>query len=406
MKELMLVVGDVHLGKGISIGKPGVGAELNSRIIDQMKLLDWVLEQAIDTHSKYLVFTGDIFDNAKPDYRLVVWFIDYLKKCQNAGLIVFIVVGNHDIKRMGPSYVSVLDIITAADIFNVHIYKDIFTYHFDDNAAVTFLPYRDRTGLDFKTNQEALDYVADKVKSELIGYDVLTKNTVLIGHMALEGALFVGDESDNMFNELMCPTSMFDNYKLTIMGHVHKPQVRCDKPHMCHIGSLDLSDFGETEQIKEIYLVDLQDPCSFSKIPVPSRPLKKISIDIPSELEVTTTQYVLDKLIEINDSSPLKDAIVRLELSFDDANADVTKRDLVEKHLAEFGVFNVCNYSESRNTVVVPLSKQQDIDNTIDPKAAVLLFAEQEVFESDEQKEKYVNAANKLIDEWLTNQAK
>jgi DNA repair exonuclease SbcCD nuclease subunit len=406
MKELMLVVGDVHLGKGVSIGKPGIGAELNSRILDQMKLLDWVLQQAIEKHVNYISFTGDIFDNSKPDFRLVVWFLDYLKRCDRAGMGVYIVAGNHDIKRMGQSYVSVLDIITTAELFNVKVFKDIHTEFFSSGATVTFLPYRDRTGLEYKTNQEGLDHIREQIRSELVGLDSLNSKAMLIGHMALEGALFVGDESDNMFNELMCPIDMFDNYSLTIMGHVHKPQTQSNKPYMGHIGSLDLSDFGETDQIKEIYLIDFDNLSSFDRIPVPSRPLRKVSIEIPSEIDITTTQYVTDKLIELSKEKPFKDAIVRLELSFDDANADITKRNIIEKHLSDLGAFHICNYSESRNTVVVPLSKQQDIDNTIDPKAAVLLFAEQETFESDEQKEKYIDLSNKLIEEWLTNQAK
>ena len=34
----VLIIGDPHLGKGISIGKPGIGIGLNSRIIDQKRI--------------------------------------------------------------------------------------------------------------------------------------------------------------------------------------------------------------------------------------------------------------------------------------------------------------------------------------------------------------------------------
>ena len=38
-----VILGDVHLGKIGQLGKAGIGSALNSRIIDQLKLLDWTL---------------------------------------------------------------------------------------------------------------------------------------------------------------------------------------------------------------------------------------------------------------------------------------------------------------------------------------------------------------------------
>jgi hypothetical protein len=44
--QSVIILGDVHLGKSVAIGKTGIGANLNSRVVDQTNLLDWTLDQA------------------------------------------------------------------------------------------------------------------------------------------------------------------------------------------------------------------------------------------------------------------------------------------------------------------------------------------------------------------------
>jgi len=41
-----ITLGDIHLGKGLGIGKPATGEKLNSRVQDQLTLLYWVLDEA------------------------------------------------------------------------------------------------------------------------------------------------------------------------------------------------------------------------------------------------------------------------------------------------------------------------------------------------------------------------
>ena len=48
-----LILGDVHLGKSLHLGKVTPGSNLNSRLNDQLKLLDFTLETAIDHRNSY-----------------------------------------------------------------------------------------------------------------------------------------------------------------------------------------------------------------------------------------------------------------------------------------------------------------------------------------------------------------
>ena len=43
-----LMVGDLHIGDGQTIGKPASDGSLNSRILDQIHILDWILGRALE----------------------------------------------------------------------------------------------------------------------------------------------------------------------------------------------------------------------------------------------------------------------------------------------------------------------------------------------------------------------
>ena len=91
-----IILGDVHLGRSQNLGKQSVGSAINSRITDQVNLLDWVYEQAVEYNVQHIVLTGDVFEEPKPHYSLVVLFLEWLQKCSDYNISVHIIVGNHD----------------------------------------------------------------------------------------------------------------------------------------------------------------------------------------------------------------------------------------------------------------------------------------------------------------------
>jgi len=395
--SVSIIVGDVHLGKGVSIGKPGIGNALNSRIVDQSRLLDWVLDQAEEHQADTLIFTGDIYEEPRPDYRLVDLFVKFLKKCEVNNIETHIISGNHDIKRTGSHYTSVLDVIASAEIPMTHIYKKITTIN-KDGVGFTLMPFRDRSSLGCKTNAEALNLIAGQIPFEAATIPD-ESDRVLVGHLAIDGSIFVGDESDNMANELMCPLHMFMDYDYVWMGHVHKPQARSQKPYIAHIGSLDISDFGETDHVKNIIIFDTSDPKRFKEIPVPSRPLRRVRFTVP--VGFNPTEYVSNQIKTMHEARSFKNAIVRIEVKLPDADVDNVDRSAVEKMVYGLGAFYICGFSESRSVSVVPLSKQELMDNTIGPKDAVKLYAEQFEFKSDDAKSEYIRISHNIIEKYM-----
>jgi len=392
--SVTVIVGDVHLGKGIGIGKHGIGNALNSRIVDQFRLLDWALDKAIEVHAGAIILTGDICEDIKPDYILIELFIEWLRRCTSHYIEVHIIAGNHDLKRTGASFSSYLDLITALDIPDVHVYKNTNTI-MRGGVGFTLLPFRDRQALGCKTNDEALEKVANQLPYEVesIPNDC---SRVLVGHLALAGSIFVGDEFDNLARELMCPPEMFVGYDYVWMGHVHRPQVRQQDPYVAHVGSLDISDFGETDHTKIIVVFDTELPDKFYEIEVPSRPLRRVVVDVPSGFDATS--YVNNKISALQKKASFDNAIVRVEIKLLDEDTPNVDRDKIETALYDLGAFYVCPIQESRSISVVPIIQQQAIDNKIAPKAAIKVYADTQEFDSDHRKLSFIDLAGDFVD--------
>lgn len=340
--SISLILGDLHLGKGISIGKPGIGTGLNSRIIDQINILDWVLNTSIDKNVSNIIITGDIFEDPKPSPSYIAIFIDWLRRVSDNDISVHIIYGNHDILRSGQFYSSALDLIEKTLLDNVYTYNNITTINYND-VSFTFLPFRDRKSFNTDSNKEALSLLKDKMPYHLAEIPI-NNVKVCIGHFTLEGALYVGDEISDMSNELVLPVQMFEKYDYTFMGHIHKPQELSSNPHISHIGSMDLSDFKESDHIKHIALLDSESK-SLSYIDIPTRPLTAISLEIPSEIE-EVDQYILDYL-NINFTKNLERSILRLNIIHLNQSKNINRK-LLEEDLYKMKVHHIYKISEER----------------------------------------------------------
>jgi DNA repair exonuclease SbcCD nuclease subunit len=384
---LAIILGDVHLGKSQTLGKTSLGSNLNSRLADQLNLLDWTLEQAVEEAAGHIIITGDIFEEPKPHPSIIAYFISWLKKCQSYNVDVHLIAGNHDVFRTGFIYSSPLDIIYEADLSNVSIYKEINTIILG-SSAFTFMPFRDRKSLGSKSNSDAVSLLNDMLIYELAGIPKTYKK-VVVGHLALEGSIPIGDEIDDISNELFCPISMFTGYDYVWMGHVHKPQVlKKNNPYVSHIGSMDLSNFGETDHKKYIVVYNcLSSNKDFEIKYLPTRSLKKLSITVPKDT-VDTTKYVLEEIEKLDE---INKAIVKVEISLSDSQLNSVNKSDIEKFLNKKGAFNIAGISESKKTNIIKKDSNNTIDNKMDINSAIKRYSLSYV--EDKDREKFIELA-------------
>lgn len=387
----LLIIGDPHLEKNASLAKPVTGSIFNSRVIDRLNLLDWALDQALEHGVSDIVVTGDICESSNPPFSLLEAFINFLKKCEVENIHVHIVGGNHDFKKTGDILYSYLDILNTVELPLVTVYKDVSTLLFD-GLGVTFLPYRDRRILNTETTSEALNSIINTVLYEGEGIPSHFKK-LLIGHFALEGALYTGDEIDNTANELILPLTTFESYDYVWMGHVHPAQILSKKPHIAHIGSMDISDFGEIDQIKIIIIYDSETD-KFQEIPIPTRPLKAIEISVP-EIEQDPTGFVKNHLA----TQDLKNAIVRLSIELCSENLPHINRKEIEGYLYDNGVHNVSGIHEAVVSSAEKANIEFKLEDKINYSDAIKSYAEIQVFSSDKEKELFLERGNGYIKE-------
>jgi DNA repair exonuclease SbcCD nuclease subunit len=374
----VIILGDPHVGKNTALGKVGVGSTLNSRIADQLNLLDWTLERAVEHCAEHIIITGDVFEDPKPHPALITMFIAWLKKCHVHDVHVHIIMGNHDILRSGFVYTSPLDIVSEVEMANVSVYKDINTVIIG-TSAFTLVPFRDRKSFGVSSNAEAISLVRDSLVYELASIPI-TYRKVLIGHLALEGSIPVGDEIDDLTNELFCPLDMFNGYDYVWMGHVHKPQVMRKKdPYIAHIGSMDISNFGETDHKKHIVIFNCDEDNGWSSETLPTRALQKIAISVPKDTE-DPTDYVMEQIKQAGVSSK---GIVRLEVSLASPELKSINKATLEKFLTSQGAFSVTGISESKKATLIKKDDGSNIDTKMDTIIAIKTYADKYIEDSN-----------------------
>ncbi len=389
--SLSLILGDVHLGGSMSIGRVGIGSVLNSRLADQQHLLDWTLDYSIDKNISTIILTGDIFDDPKPNTVIITIFISWLKKCQANNISVHIILGNHDMIRSGSAFTSSLDIISEIDLDNVYIYKNINTI-FVDTTAFTFMPFRDRKSFGTSSNSDALSILRDSLIYELESIPK-TYTKIIVGHMAITGSIPVGNEIDDLANELFCPIDMFSGYDYVWMGHVHKPQImKKNNPYIAHIGSMDVSNFGETDHKKHIVVIDNLSDKSFTTEYLPTRKLLKLAISIPQNIK-NTTQYVINEIKK--QKLDLSNAIIKVEITLLSPELQSISKIDIENYLIDNGAYNIAGILESKKLSSIK-KNYNNIDTKMDVQSTIKIYSEKYVDKT--MQEKFITLATNIYE--------
>jgi len=391
----VLILGDLHIGRGISMGKPAELGKLNSRIQDQVDLLDWAYNECKSRSIKHIVLTGDVYQDFRPHPAVIGIFMRWLKKCERGGVQVHIVMGNHDILRSGQYVVSALDLVSELELEGATVYKNVTRIELDD-FTIVLVPFRDKRMYEVDSKEDALK----KLEQELsvVIKEPSKKPKICIGHLAIEGSLSVGDEISDYLNELYVPTEMFAWFDYVWMGHIHHPQVLQKNPYVAHIGSLDRSDFSKTEleHNKIAIALDSKATPKFHELTIPTRNLRPIKIDVPPGKE--STEFVINELCLLSKKLDLKSNLVRLDIQLTGAELENVDRDKVHSYLLNnLNVHHICGFSEVRTLSSIEINPEDLFDNTMEIGDTINKWAETRAhFENDQEREEFKAAAHEV----------
>lgn len=254
------IIGDVHLGASYNLGRTHPELHVNTRLLDYTNTLEATINEIVELGAEEIIFTGDIFEHRHPPPKQQEIFSGMLHYAHAKGISrSHIVVGNHDQQRLNTT--TTISYLKELNLPHIRVYDELWyetlTYNGKPVAHVIFMPYRDRIWLGAESHSEAIQVLRDQLQYKLDFMDDGLPR-ILVGHMAIEGTFF-DDEYRDMYseNQLMLPKDMFQDINVTLMGHVHKPEIVSRDPYIAYVGSMEKVG-GFEDHDKVFAIVDLE----------------------------------------------------------------------------------------------------------------------------------------------------
>src|SRR4030043_1648219 len=139
---------DLHLGMETYGGvDPATG--LSTRLIDVLKVLDEVVEFAVDNDVDLVLFCGDAYKNRDPSQTQQREFAKRLRRLSESGIPVFLLVGNHDLPN-AIGRANAVEIFDQLFFSNIHLGNRPDIYNVptrQGSVQIVALPWLKRSAL-------------------------------------------------------------------------------------------------------------------------------------------------------------------------------------------------------------------------------------------------------------------
>jgi len=265
----LLHFADLHLGIE-QYGTIDSDTGLSSRLLDVLKALDQMVDFALVNGVDVVVFCGDAYRTRDPSQTQQRELARRIKRLSDAGLPVFMLVGNHDLPN-SPGRANTLEIFQTLGVSNVYVagHPGIHRIETRNGALqIAALPWLRRSGLLSKEESRGLtiDQMVQRLETILTDtVSVLASSldkslpAVLAAHVAVSAAKTGSEKSMTLGREpVLLPGSLaLPDFDYAALGHVHRTQVVHRAPPAAYSGSMERVDFGEADDEKGFYVVEI-----------------------------------------------------------------------------------------------------------------------------------------------------
>ncbi|MGA2159269.1 MAG: exonuclease SbcCD subunit D [Dehalococcoidia bacterium] len=402
---------DAHIGLE-TYGSLDSATGLNTRVIDELKALDAVIEFAISDNADLVLFCGDAYKNREPSPTYQREFARRIRRLSEAKINTVVVVGNHDLAG-SPGKASSVEIFDTLDIDYVHVANKPGILNITagkDEIQVAVFPWPRRTALLAKEDVKNLgmgqvieqlqDAMADKLV-ELAGNIDPARPAVLAAHVALASAKTGTEKNMVIGNDPVVMLSTIANpvYDYIALGHVHRQQVLSETPPVVYAGSLERLDFGDEGEDKGFYVAEIKQTregrhVEYEFHKMPARKFLTLEIEVPDN-EVDPTRRILDEIAAR--SGAITGAIVRLKLSLPGHTTAALRDGEIFKALKE--AYNVSIARDIRRTSRI--RSEGWLKETLTPLDALRKYMETQNI-AIERRQKLLEYGEKLINEKLS----
>lgn len=321
---------DLHLGVS-SYGHIDPTTGLPSRFHDFLTTFDQVISYALENSVDLVLFCGDAYKSREPNQTQQREFAKRINHLASNDIPVFLLIGNHDLPNAIGRATST-EIFHTLSIKNVHVANRPVIHHIPTKSGpvqIGALPWLRRSALISREdsrnlNFEQLVHLAREVLTSIINSFSSELDpslpAILAAHIWVHGAkissessMTIGQEHTLLLSDIANPA--FDYIAL---GHIHRHQVLSTNPPVIYPGSLERLDFGDADDDKGFYLVEIEKNNSdnkrtnFTFHPIASRKFHIITCAIDKEDNDPTSTVTKAIMAQQN---LIKDAIIRVQIS-------------------------------------------------------------------------------------------
>lgn len=261
---------DLHLGVE-SYGRLDPTTGLSSRLLDFLAVFDQLVDFALENAVDLVLFCGDAYKSREPSQTHQREFARRIKRLAEGGIPVFLLTGNHDLPN-AIGRATATEIFDTLSVENVHVSNRPQLYHLPTRSGVVqivSLPWLRRSQLLSREDGQDLsfDEIDRKLQQTLTNIinakaDELDPNlpAILAAHVWVfeakvgsESLITIGQEHKLLLSNITQPA-----FDYVALGHLHRHQVLTENPPVVYAGSLERIDFGEEDDEKGFYLVQLE----------------------------------------------------------------------------------------------------------------------------------------------------
>jgi exonuclease SbcD len=338
---------DLHLGVE-TYGHIDPATGLSSRMSDFLAALDQVVDYALSNDIDLVLFCGDAYRSRDPSQTYQREFAKRIRRFSDNSTRVFLLAGNHDLPNAigRATSVEIFDTLTIENVTVANIPQSHRIETKKGAIQIVALPWvrygrllsrEDTKNLSLdQLNKKIEDILTNWVNAQAAALDFRLP-VILAGHLAHSDAI-VGSERIMMVGRdyfLLRSTIANPAFDYVALGHMHKQQTIDHPVPVVYPGSLQTIDFGDEDQEKGFYVVELDENAargkrlkSYEFHPVEARRFLTIKVDADTD---NPTETVLQAIAK----KDVKDAIVRLQIKLSAAKESLLQENEIRKSLGE-----------------------------------------------------------------------
>ena len=309
---------DLHLGVE-SYGHIDAATGLSTRQSDILASLDRLIDYALNNDIDLVLFSGDAYKSREPSQTQQREFAKRINRISGSGVPIFLLIGNHDLPNAVGRATST-EIFDTLAVKNVHVANKPDIYKIPTKhgiVQIVSLPWlrrsallskEDTKNLNFEQLNQAMQESLTNIINTLAARLDPGLPAILSAHIWVVGAalgtekmMTIGQEHTLLLSNIANPA--FDYIAL---GHIHKRQVLQNDPPVVYSGSLEKLDFGDEEDDKVFYIIDIETDASgkkktsFAFHPTNGRRFLTIEVNLTVQ-ETDPTAVVLNMIAEQKD---------------------------------------------------------------------------------------------------------